>query len=366
MKIAVLVSGGVDSSVVLQLLKNQGHDVTAFYLKVWLEDELSFLGSCPWEEDLRYINELCTKLQVPLEILSVQRAYHDRVVAYTLAEIREGRTPSPDIFCNQMIKCGIFYDLIDTSYEKVATGHYAQLEEAINNHEKWSYLKRAADSFKDQTYFLSRLSQEQRSRLMFPIGHLKKSEVRALAQEYNIPSKDRRDSQGICFLGSINFSDFIRYHQGVKLGDLIEYETGKKMGTHDGFWFYTIGQRRGIGLGGGPWYVVSKDTKNNIVFISRHYHAGHLIRNRVHLTDMHWLTPEKPDLTAVEVKLRHGEYCYQATVKETADGLFELSLNGQDQGIAPGQFAVLYHKEYVLGSGRICLPGEMNEDRVTI
>ena len=250
MKVAVLVSGGVDSSVALQLLKSQGYDVTAFYLKIWLEDELSYLGDCPWENDLSFVKQVCEQLDVPLEVVSLQKEYKDEVVAYTIAEVKAGRTPNPDILCNQRIKFGLFLDKIDPSFEKIASGHYAQVcvKDGIVE------LLQSPDPIKDQTYFLSHLSQQQLKRVMFPIGHMQKSELRALAHEFNLPNKDRKDSQGICFLGKFKFSDFIRHHLGMQTGKMIESETGTVMGNHDGFWFYTIGQRQGLGLR--RWSVV--------------------------------------------------------------------------------------------------------------
>jgi tRNA (5-methylaminomethyl-2-thiouridylate)-methyltransferase len=171
MKIAVLLSGGVDSSVALRLLQNEGHDLTAFYLKIWLQDEFSFLGECPWEEDLEYVHAVCKQANIPLEILSLQSEYWDTVVTYTISEIKEGRTPNPDMFCNSLIKFGQFYEKIDDSFEKVASGHYAKVDK-----EKGLYqLKRSPDPVKDQTYFLAYLSQRQLSRALFPIGKYMKS-----------------------------------------------------------------------------------------------------------------------------------------------------------------------------------------------
>ena len=244
MKIAVLISGGVDSSVALRLLKEQGHELTAFYLKIWLEDELSYLGDCPWEEDLSYVRAVCEQAGVPLQVVSLQKEYWDHVVSYTMQEIKAGRTPNPDILCNQRIKFGMFFNHIDASFDKVATGHYAQVKEQNGIFS----LHRAPDPIKDQTYFLSYLSQAQLARALFPIGHLQKEQVRQLAQQFDLPNKERKDSQGICFLGKLKFNDFIKFHVGEKPGDMIEYETGKKLGTHKGFWFHTIGQRQGSGL----------------------------------------------------------------------------------------------------------------------
>jgi len=347
MKIAVLVSGGVDSSVALSLLKEQGHDLTAFYLKIWLEDELAYLGSCPWQEDLDYAQKVCDKLQVPLQVVSLQEDYWNRVVNYTISEVKLGHTPSPDVLCNQYIKFGCFFDKINkTEFEKVATGHYAQIEEKNG----LFYLKKAVDEFKDQTYFLSRLSQEQVSKALFPIGHLKKSQVRELATKFDLPTATRKDSQGICFLGKIKFSDFIKHHCGTKIGNLIEFETGKILGQHEGFWYYTVGQRKGVGLSGGPWYVVSKDIAQNIVYISNQYHTPEKSRNSFTVSGLHWIT-EPPKSQNLQVKVRHGEEIYES--------IFDLKsckvmLDANDQGLAPGQFAVFYEENFCLGNGVIC------------
>ena len=348
MKIAVLVSGGVDSSVALRLLKDQGHELTAFYLKIWLEDETSFLGTCPWEDDLAYVRAVCEQAGVPLEVVSLQKEYWEQVVSYTITEVKAGRTPNPDVLCNQRIKFGMFYEKIDASFDKVASGHYAQVMEENGIFK----LLRAPDPIKDQTYFLSFLSQKQLSRALFPIGHLRKEQVRELAQKYDLPNKARKDSQGICFLGKIKFSDFIAHYLGEKQGDLVEHETGKIVGKHKGFWYHTIGQRQGLGLAGGPWYVVHKDAARNIVSISRDYYAEDKIRDRFIVEDCRWLThaPEKKQL---QVKLRHGAVLYDCFFKPLPNNQAEIVLAERDQGIAPGQFAVFYDGPVCLGAGII-------------
>jgi len=348
-KIAVLVSGGVDSSVALRLLKEQGHDLTAFYLKIWLEDELAFMGSCPWEEDLSYVEAVCKQADVPLEVISLQKEYWDHVVSYTISEIKAGRTPNPDIFCNKLIKFGFFLDKIDSRFEKVATGHYAQVEE-----ENGLYgLKSAPDTVKDQTYFLSYLSQEQLSQTIFPIGHLTKEQVRDLAKKYDLPNKDRKDSQGICFLGKLKFDEFIKHHVGEQKGDMIEAETGKKLGEHKGFWYHTIGQRRGSGISGGPWYVVAKDSEKNIVYFSKDYYSEDKARNSLEVENINWITGQKPLKNNLQVKIRHGKHKYDATVVYTDNNQAQVKLDGSDQGIAPGQFAVFYDDDMCLGGGVI-------------
>ena len=346
MKIAVLISGGVDSSVALMRLREQGHQLTAFYLKIWLEDELSHLGSCPWKEDLDYVQAVCKNAAVPLEVVSLQQAYWDEVVADTIVHIKAGRTPNPDVMCNQKVKFGAFLKQYGDQFDKVATGHYAQVVE-----ENGAFLlKTSPDPVKDQTYFLSQLNQYQLSKALFPIGDLTKKEVRALADYYNLPNKNRKDSQGICFLGKIKFPDFVRYHVGEQAGDLIEYETGKKVGGHKGFWFYTIGQRQGIGLSGGPWYVVAKSPVENKIFISKNYYEDKK-RDQVVVGTVNRIG-EKPMTDQFNVKLRHGPEMVAATLTETAGGGI-ISLSKNDQGIAPGQFVVLYENDICRGSAEI-------------
>ena len=350
MNTALLLSGGVDSSVALHLLLQQGHTVTAFYLKIWLEDELAFLGSCPWEDDLLYVRAVCEQAGVPLRIISFQKEYREKVIAYTLAEIKAGRTPNPDILCNQYIKFGAFYDVIGSEFDYVATGHYARRVD--KNNKAWLY--QAPDRIKDQTYFLSRLSQEQLKRALFPLGELCKQQVRALAEKLNLPNKTRRDSQGVCFLGKLKFDEFIKYHHGELLGDLIEYETGKKRGVHKGFWFYTIGQRHSIGLSGGPWYVVKKDTLQNSIYISKTYDAQDYARNSFIIEHFNWIAEAGYDKTQpLFVKIRHAPALFLCTLSSKNDHQFTVTLEHKDKGIAAGQFAVFYQANACLGSGVI-------------
>lgn len=350
MKIAVLLSGGVDSSVALNLLKNEGHDVTAFYLKIWLQDEFSFLGDCPWEEDLKYAGSVCEQLNIPLEVLPLQTEYWDMVVSYTIAEIKEGRTPNPDVFCNSLIKFGEFYEKIDPSYEKVASGHYA---EVLNKDGRY-LLKRSPDPVKDQTYFLAYLKPKQLARAIFPIGMFNKHEIRTLAHRFNLPNMERRDSQGICFLGQIKFNEFIKHHLGEIKGDIIEFESGKKLGSHPGYYYFTIGQRSGLGLSGGPWYVVKKDVKENVVYISRE-NIGARARDTFTAGKFNWISEEFPKKENLQVKIRHGAHFFNCTICQSDNGTAEIKLDKPDQGIAAGQFAVLYDNELCLGGGIILL-----------
>jgi len=387
MRIAVLVSGGVDSSVALRLLKDQGHELTAFYLKIWLEDELAFLGECPWEDDLSYVRVVCEKAGVPLEIVPFQKEYWERVVAYTIDEVKAGRTPNPDMLCNARIKFGAFLDFLNDKeatppqsspwkweevkksalggFDKIATGHYAQTE-AISTPQSrrldsspWKgeqeiiLLKMSPDAIKDQTYFLSQLTQKQLSKAIFPIGGYTKKEVRELAEKFQLPNAKRKDSQGICFLGKIPFDKFLEYHLGKRPGELIEYETKKVLGEHSGFWYFTIGQRQGIKLSGGPWYVVAKQPETNEVFISHGEHHEELARDSFIVSGLNWIAGTAPEKTELSVKIRHGAKLYSATVEFLENDKLKVSLKEKDQGIASGQFAVFYAGEYCLGSGVI-------------
>jgi len=347
MKIAVLLSGGVDSSVALRLLKEEGHDLTAFYLKIWLQDEYSFLGECPWEEDLKYARGVCEQAGVPLEVISLQTEYWDSVVSYTIAEIKEGRTPNPDIFCNSLIKFGQFYDRIDNSFEKVASGHYARVEKSNVEYQ----LRKSPDPVKDQTYFLAYLTQEQLSRAYFPIGIYKKEEVRKLALKFDLPNKERKDSQGICFLGQIKFNDFIKHHLGEKKGDIINIDSGEKMGEHNGYYYFTIGQRSGLGLSGGPWYVVKKDIKDNKIYISRE-NLEKEKKKEFEVGKFNWISGKKPVKENLQVKIRHGAKFFNCRLELNSKTGYVI-LDGSDKGIAPGQFAVFYDDEICLGGGVI-------------
>lgn len=350
MKIAVLTSGGVDSSVALKLLQQQGHDVTAFYLKIWLEDELAFLGDCPWEEDLKYLREICETADISLKIIPLQKEYFETVVAYTLKEVKAGRTPNPDVMCNSNIKFGLFLKKIDKSFDRIATGHYARI---IKKRGKY-FLGKTPDPVKDQTYFLAHLKQNQLKRLIFPLGDLSKSEVRILAKKFKLPNQDRKDSQGICFLGKFKYNEFIRHYLGIKSGEILEYETGKKLGEHEGFWYYTIGQRKGIRLSGGPWFVVKKNIRKNIIYVSSHYHEPDKKRDTMTIGKFNWFSGKFPNKKKLQVKLRHGENFYNCQLRPVSKTRAQLKISENDQGIAPGQFAVFYDKEICLGSAVIC------------
>jgi len=352
MPIAHLLSGGVDSSVALALLKQEGHDVTAFYLKVWLEDDLAFLGDCPWQEDIDAAAAVCEQLDVPLKIVPLQAEYLERVVGHALHELKAGRTPSPDVLCNRQIKFGAFVEKIDASFDQISSGHYARLE---NNNGKL-LLKRSPDPVKDQSYFLSRMTRHQLSRARFPIGHLLKTQVRDLAAEFDLPNKERKDSQGICFLGKISYPDFISFHLGKADGPIVDATSGKELGRHAGYWLYTIGQRQGLGLSGGPWYVTGKDTDRNVIYV---VHKGHRDAGAVDTFEVespHWIN-EAPSTSALQLKLRHGPHLVACTLKPSESGRLQVTMAERDPGVAPGQYAVFYDDDICLGSAVIAAGG---------
>ena len=355
MRVAALTSGGVDSSVALARLVQAGHEVHAFYLKVWLEDELEHLGECPWEDDLRYARAVAGQFGVPLTVIPLQRAYREGVVAYLLEELERGGTPSPDLFCNSRIKFGAFADWVDAEipggrFERLATGHYARRVETADGIE----LHRAPDPVKDQTYFLSRISLGQLERSLFPVGDLHKTEVRKLAAQLRLAPQDRRDSQGICFLGGVRYRDFVTAHLGSREGPVVDEASGDEIGAHRGHWLFTIGQRRGLGLSGGPWFVAGKDPATNRVIVRRG--AGRPV-SRFRLGELHWIgASAPPGVERLLVRVRHGPEIAPARVSWDATGAGEVVLDQPDEGIAPGQFAVLYRGARCLGSGRIQAP----------
>ena len=354
MNIAALVSGGVDSSVVVHQLKEMGYDPTIFYIRIGMEDENGYMG-CTAEEDIEITSFVAKKYGLKMETVSLQKEYWDNVVEYVIRTVRNGLTPNPDVMCNRLIKFGSFIDKYGYEFDKIATGHYAQTYFENGKH----YLGTALDPVKDQTDFLAQITYSQVSRLMFPIGHLMKSQVREIAVSQNLPSASRKDSQGICFLGKINYNDFIKRYLGEKEGKIIEKETGKILGTHRGFWFHTIGQRKGLGLGGGPWYVVAKDSAENIVYVSQGYDVETQYGKTVPLDDFNFIT-ENPwgDFTApvdITFKIRHTPEFTKGKLFNEGNGSYRIESEDKIQGIAPGQYGVIYDTDHRIcyGSGVI-------------
>lgn len=363
-KIAVLVSGGVDSAVVVDKLFKEGHDLHLFYIRIGMDNGE---GDCSAEEDMEMCQLIARKYGLPLREVSLHDEYWDYIMAYTLATVKSGLTPHPDMMCNKMIKFGFFEERWGKDFDAVATGHYASIKERCG----LKFLATAADPVKDQTDFLAQISYSQLSHLMFPLGEIPKSEVRRIAAEVQLPNASRKDSQGICFLGKINYADFIERHLGVKEGAVIEIETGRKIGTHRGYWFYTIGQRKGLGLSGGPWYVVRKNVRDNVVYVSNGYETALQYGRRILVEEMNWITldPFSADsprefrasedgVLEISFKNRHSPEIMSGRMKKLPDGGFRIESDSDVQGIAPGQFAIIYtpDRELCLGSGMISLP----------
>lgn len=353
--IAALLSGGVDGSVVVHLLCEQGYKPALFYIKIGM-DGAEYMD-CSAEEDIELATAIARKYGLSLEIVDLHREYWDQVAAYAIDKIRKGQTPNPDVMCNKLIKFGCFEQRVGKDFDFTATGHYATT--LLRDGKTW--LGTAKDPVKDQTDFLAQIDYLQVSKLMFPIGRLMKQEVREIAQRAGLPSARRKDSQGICFLGKINYNDFVRRFLGEKVGAVIELETGKRIGTHRGYWFHTIGQRKGLGLSGGPWFVIKKDIEENIIYVSRGYGVETQYGKEFALADFHFITDnpwsgldeEEVDIT---FKIRHTPEFIKGRIIRENDRYRVLS-SEKLQGIAPGQFGVIYDEaaEVCIGSG--CLAG---------
>lgn len=353
--IAALLSGGVDSSVVVHLLCEQGYKPALFYIKIGM-DGAEYMD-CSAEEDIELSTAIARKYGLSFEIVDLHREYWDNVAAYAIDKIRKGQTPNPDVMCNKLIKFGCFEQRVGKDFDFTATGHYATTLQRGGK----TWLGTAKDPVKDQTDFLAQIDYLQVSKLMFPIGRLMKQEVREIAQRAGLPSARRKDSQGICFLGKINYNDFVCRFLGEKEGAVIELETGKRIGTHRGYWFHTIGQRKGLGLSGGPWFVIKKDTEENIIYVSRGYGVETQYGKEFALADFHFITDnpwsgldeEEVDIT---FKIRHTSEFIKGRIIRENDRYRVLS-SEKLQGIAPGQFGVIYDEaaEVCIGSG--CLAG---------
>ena len=352
MRIATLLSGGVDSSVAVHLLKEAGYTPDLFYIKIGSNDDDEL--HCTSEEDIEMATLIAHKYGCKLEIVDLHRDYWDNVVAYTIDKVRKGLTPNPDVMCNKLIKFGVFEQRVGHAYDKTATGHYA----TITERDVKVYLSTAKDPLKDQTDFLAQLDNLQVSKLMFPVGHLMKDEVRRIAAEASLPSAKRHDSQGICFLGKINYNDFIARYLGEKEGPIVEVETGRILGTHRGYWFHTVGQRKGLSLSGGPWYVVGKDVEANVVFVSKGYDTEKqygrefVMRDFNFITDNPWESQSMP--VDVTFKIRHTPEFTRGQLYRTGNGYRIMSAD-KLQGIARGQFGVVYDAQshICVGSGEI-------------
>lgn len=351
-RIAVLLSGGVDSSVVLYELASKGLHPDCFYIKIGPEEEEEW--DCSSEEDLEMATAVAARYGCRLQVVDCHREYWDGVTRYTMDKVRAGYTPNPDVMCNRMIKFGAFDEKMGHNYDLIATGHYAQTE--MIDSRKW--LVTSPDPVKDQTDFLAQIYDWQLRKAIFPIGHYMKEEVREIAEREHLINAKRKDSQGICFLGKINYNDYIRRYLGENPGDVLELETGRKIGQHRGLWFHTIGQRHGLGFGGGPWYAVKKDVGRNILYVSRGYEPRTAYKTDFKVHGFHFLTMnpwgDSPEC-GVTFKIRHTPEYHPARLERLGEGSYMVHSQTPIQGVALGQFCVVYDERHhcCIGSAEI-------------
>lgn len=348
--VCIALSGGVDSSVSAVLLKEQGFCVTGVYMKNWVED----IGTahCPWKEDLEDARAVAEKLGIPFEIFNLQKEYKEIVVEYLIDGYKSGITPNPDILCNQEIKFKLFLKkCLSRGADFIATGHYARI---IQKEGEYALFK-GADSQKDQTYFLYRLGQEQLAKVLFPVGGMEKSEVRERAKQFGLKNAQKKDSQGLCFVGKMNFHEFLKTYVPVQKGDVLT-TGGEVVGEHEGAWFYTIGQRHGIGVygGGTPYFVISKDVARNTLIVSTEQNEHALFSTQVFFENAHWIAVAPPLFPiACEGMIRYRQTPSQCIVHEIGGGRFRAEFVSPQRAVTPGQSVVFYQGEECLGGGVI-------------
>ncbi|MFB9327203.1 tRNA 2-thiouridine(34) synthase MnmA [Paenibacillus aurantiacus] len=354
-RIVVGMSGGVDSSVTALLLKQQGYDVIGIFMKNW--DDTDEFGHCTAEDDAEDVRRVCEQIGIPYYTVNFEQAYHDKVFAYFLDEYRRGRTPNPDVMCNREIKFGDFLKkALDLGADYLATGHYARVE---RNADGTTRLLRGVDGNKDQTYFLHALGQDQLAKAMFPIGHLPKPEVRRLAEEAGLATAKKKDSTGVCFIGERNFKTFLSGYLPAQPGPMIDLVTGEEKGRHDGLMYYTLGQRQGLGIGGSgtgePWFVASKDLKENILYVVQGDKHPSLYSYALTATGVNWIDgalPEGSIRCTAKFRYRQPDQGVTITFRpdgETADVVFDAP----QKAITHGQAVVFYDGDVCLGGGTI-------------
>lgn len=341
-KVYVGLSGGVDSSVTAALLKEQGYDVTGVYMKNWSQDLPGM--PCPWKDDYQDAKRVAVQLGIPFKMFDFQKEYRQKVVDYMVAEYQAGRTPNPDVMCNQEVKFKLFLEAcLEDGADLIATGHYARVKDG--------QLLRAKDDNKDQTYFLYRITEDALKHTLFPLGEYTKPEVRKLAAKFGLITAKKKESMGICFVGKVGIKDFLLYELGPqKPGDIID-ETGKVLGHHEGAIFYTIGQRHGLDVGGGlPYYVITKDmAKNQVVVITR-LDDKNLWTKQLKLNQLHWINNAPKQGMIVQVRTRHRAPLVEAKIA-TKKGELILTLEDEIRAATPGQSAVIYKDQQCLGGG---------------
>ena len=336
------MSGGVDSSLTAALLKEQGYNVTGVYMKNWTQDLPGM--KCPWADDLADAKRVAVQLGIPFKVFDFQKEYRQKVVDYMIDEYKAGRTPNPDIMCNQEVKFKVFLDAsLDDGADMIATGHYARVQDG--------QLLMAEDQGKDQTYFLHRVTQNALLKTLFPLGEFTKAKVRDMAAERGLATAAKKDSQGICFVGKVGIKDFLQQYVAAEPGNIIDKTTGKVVGQHDGAIFYTFGQRHGLGVGGGlPYYVVGKDMAKNEVYVTTNLNDDSLWRNKLRLGQLHWINDEPQMGKTYQVRTRYRAPLIACTLAQTDAGMV-LELADPERAITPGQSAVLYDGARVVGGG---------------
>ena len=339
------LSGGVDSSVTALLLKEQGYKVVGAYMKNWSQDLPGF--SCPWFEDYQDAKRIAVQLGIPFELLDFEKDYKKLVVDYMIEEYKAGRTPNPDIMCNQEIKFRLFLDsAIAHGADMIATGHYAKTKDGR--------LYMADDSNKDQTYFLYRASSKAFEKTLFPLGDYKKTEVRKIAEENGLATAKKKESMGICFVGKVGVKEFLSQYVETIPGPIVDAH-GLKVGEHDGAIFYTIGQRHGLNAGGGlPYYVSGKDMATNTVFVTTKLDDEKLWTSTIKLNDVHWIKDVPNQTDELKVRIRHrGPLLSIKNAEQQDPKTWVLTLDNPERAVASGQSAVIYRGIECLGGGFI-------------
>jgi tRNA-uridine 2-sulfurtransferase len=332
------MSGGVDSSVTAALLKEQGYNVVGVYMKNWTKDMPGF--PCPWKEDFQDAKRVAVQLGIDFKVYDFETDYKQKVVNYMIAEYQAGRTPNPDIMCNQEIKFRLFFDTaMEDGADLIATGHYARTKDG--------QLLKAANADKDQTYFLYRVSKDALNKTLFPIGEFAtKAEVRERAEQLGLATAEKKDSQGICFVGKVGIREFLSQYVETKPGNIID-QAGQVIGQHDGAIFYTIGQRQGLGVGGGlPYYVVGKDMDKNEVYVTTTLDDERMWSDELNLTSTHWIDAEPEQGKTYSIRTRH-----RAALVEGVYETDKIVLKDPIRAVTAGQSAVIYDGEVCLGGG---------------
>lgn len=341
-RVYVGMSGGVDSSLTAALLVEAGHQVTGVYMKNWTQDLPGM--RCPWADDLADAKRVAVQLGIDFKVFDFENEYRHKVVDYMIAEYQAGRTPNPDIMCNQEVKFKLFLEAaLEDGAELIATGHYARVEDGV--------LKMATDTNKDQTYFLYRVTGQALQKTLFPLGEYTKPEVRAMAEARGLFTAAKKDSQGICFVGKIGIREFLSQYVEQVPGEIVDAQTGKVLGHHDGAIFYTLGQRHGLELGGGlPYYVVGKDMEKNEVYVTTDLNDQALWKTDVQLGAVHWIN-NAPQPGVYQVRVRHRAPLIDAELNHAEDGTLHLTLRDEQRAVASGQSIVIYHGADCLGGG---------------